>query len=285
MLRRSFAAGLALAATGAPLLPLLIGGNAQQRAWGKPPEGVPPMQLIFGDTTLVDGNLVTTWARVLRDEVVKEVGVTIPVDLFDDQPVVDGDGPAGAIASLAFPGLVQEQTFFNHFELQSEPDGHVAPPGSVNPNRNRVPHFDFHFYSVSEDVVWEIPLVRPPSLALPAVPAERLPEGYTQPGFSQLQMGRHSSPAWSLLDPNPLSTIMIAGFPPAVAGLPDPTQMHFLEPMVSRAFLLERADFELPVPMPQTFGRLMRYPTRFAAEYDADLDAYHFVFSEFEVVE
>ena len=89
----------------------------------------------------------------------------------------------------------------------------------------------------------------------------------------------------ALLDPDPLSTIMLAGFPPAVEGLPDPTQMHHIEPMVSREFLLERKDFELPVPMPKEFGRAMRYPTRFVAEYDADLDAYLFVFSEFVSVE
>lgn len=285
MQRPMFALSLALA-TGAALLTAvaLIGTNPRP-VQAQPPREVPPIRLVFGDAALVDGNLVTTWARVLRGEVVKEVGVTIPVALFDHQPLEDGDGPAGAIASLAFPQLVQEQTFFNHFELQSEPEGHVAPPGSVNPDRNRVPHFDFHFYAISEDVVWEIPLVRPPSLALPAVPAERLPEGYIQPGFSQLQMGRHSSPAWSLLDPNPLSAIMIAGFLPAVEGLPDPRQMQFIEPMISREVLLERNDFELPVPMPDVFGRLMHYPTKCEAEYDADLDAYHFVFSEFVAVE
>ena len=78
---------------------------------------------------------------------------------------------------------------------------------------------------------------------------------------------------------------MIAGFPPAVEGLPDPTQMHFIEPMVSRERLLERTDFELPVPMPEVLGQATRYPTRFVAEYDADLDAYHLVFSDFIDVE
>ena len=221
---------------------------------------------------------------VTPEDDVDAVGVTIPVGLFDNMPD-PGDGPAGANVSLAFPGLVQEKTFLNHFELQSNPHGHEAGPGNVNPDRNRVPHYDFHFYAVPEEVVWNIPLVRPPSAALPAVPADRLPAGYLQPGFSQLQMGRHSGPAWSLLDPNPLSSIMIAGFPPAGEGLPDPTQMHFIEPMVSRAFLLERDDFELPVPMPRSFGRRMLYPTKCEAEYDAEQDAYHFVFSKFVVVE
>jgi hypothetical protein len=272
------------------VLPLVMLGAFRNQAQGTPPGGESRDRIVIGSTALVPDNLginhlVATWALVTPEDDIEEVGVTIPVALFDNQPTERGTGPAGAIASLAFPRLVQEQTFFNHFELQSKPEGHVAPPGSVNPDRNRVPHYDFHFYAVPEDVVWEIPLVRPPSPALPAVPAERLPQGYIQPGFSQLQMDRHSSPAWSLFDTDPLSTIMLAGFPPAVEGLPDPTQMHFIQPMVSREFLLERNDFELPVPMPKEFGRPMRYPTRFVAEYDADLDAYHFVYSEFVPVE
>ena len=97
-------------------------------------------------------------------------------------------------------------------------------PGSVNPDRNRVPHFDFHFYGIPEELVWAIPDILPP---LPRVPADRLPVGYTQAGRSVLQMGRHSGPVWALTDPNPLTAIMLAGF------LPDGTQMHFLEPMIS----------------------------------------------------
>jgi hypothetical protein len=61
--------------------------------------------------------------------------------------------------------------------------------------------------------------------------------------------------------------------------------MHFIEPMISREFLLERNDFELPVPMPAEFGRLMLYPTKCEAEYDPGVDAYHFIFSKFVLVQ
>jgi hypothetical protein len=280
---------LFLLTAGALLMPLALAGGPRTEALADPSRAGRD-RYVFGDVALVADNAggmhpVATWALVTPEDYVEEVGVTIPVGLFDNQPIERGTGPAGAIASLAFPDIVRQWTYFNHFELHSEPNGHVAPPGSVNPDRNRVPHFDFHFYAVSEAVVREIPLVRPPSPALPPVPSERLPEGYIQPGFSQLQMGRHSSPAWSLLDPNPLSTIMLVGFPPAVEGLPDPTQMHHIEPMVSRERLLEANDFELPVPMPETFGRVMLYPTKCEGQYDPELDAYHFVFSKFVIVE
>jgi hypothetical protein len=282
MKRRSFAAGLTLVAGTACLFALAILNSGPPAAHGQPPEGVPPIRTILGDSTLVDGNFIVSWARVHRDHGVKEVGVTIPVAVFDEPQ--EGEGPAGAFASLKFPEIVLETTYFNHVELQWNPHGHDTAPGSVNPIRNSVPHFDFHFYAVAEEVVWEIPLVRPPSAALPIIPAERLPADYTQPGPSTAEMGRHSGPIWALSDPDFLSTIMIAGFPPDLEGLPDPIQMHFIEPMVSRERLLARSDFELPVPMPATFGRVMLYPKEFVAEYDADLDAYHFVFSEFEVV-
>jgi len=277
MFRRSFAVGLALASGAALLVSLVLVGSIQQRAQGEPPLEIPRTRLVVGDSTLVQGNLVVTWARVRDNGDIKEVGVTIPVDLFDDQPTEPGDGPDGAIASLVFPANVRDTTYFNHFELHSNPNGHVTPPGSVNPLRNSVPHFDFHFYAIDEEDVWAIPATLPPPL--PLVPAALLPVGYVQPGVSIAEMGRHSSPLSAILDPEFLSTVMIAGFVPAA------DKMHFIEPMVSRAFLLERGDFTLAVPRPAAFGRSMLYPKSFAAWYDSDLDAYHFVFSGFAAVE
>lgn len=279
MKSRTFALKLGLAAGAALLLLLGILGHGQKPARGGPPQGVPPIRLVIGDGALVGEHRIVAWARVHEWHGVKEVGVTIPVAVFDNMPDEDGDGPHGAFASLAFPDVVQETTYFNHLELHSNPHGHDTAPGSVNPIRNSVPHFDFHFYAIDEADVWLIPASTLPPPLLPKVPAQLLPAGYTQPGPSLAEMGRHSGPVWALFDPDFLSTIMIAGF------LPDASAMHFIEPMLSREFLLERNDFELPVPMPEVFGRLMLYPTRFTAEYDADSDAYHFVFSEFVMVE
>lgn len=242
-------------------------------------------RLIIGDMGFVPDNtgdeqLVVTWALLSQDGDIKEVGVTVPLDLFDKQPTEPGPFPHESIASLVFPEIVQDQTFLNHVELGTQPDGHEAPLSFVNPQRNRVPHFDFHFYAIPEAQVWEIPEIRPwPNPLLPDVAPHRLPVGYMQPVFSAFQMGRHSNPLYSKLDPNVLETTMIAGF------LPDASQLHFIEPMISREFLLKRNDFELPVPMPAEFGKSMLYPTKCHAEYDALLDAYHFIFSEFVAVE
>lgn len=229
-------------------------------------------RVLWGQSGVIDGARVVAWALVSpHDGTVLAAGVTFSLKLAETMPQ-PGDGPDGAIAALAFPAVVQNTTFFNHLEIHSNPDGHEAPPGSVNPDRNRVPHFDFHFYGIPEEQVWAIPDQRPP---LPVVPADRLPAGYTQPGRSVLQMGRHSGPIWALSDPNPLSTIVLVGY------LPDGSQMHFLEPMISQEVLLARQDFTLPVPTPRDLGRASPtlYPTSFNALFQGD--TYSFVYSGF----
>jgi hypothetical protein len=230
------------------------------------------VRVIYGESAIVDGARIVTWALISpRDNTILAVGATFSIKIAEEMPEA-GSGPAGAFASLEFPAVVQNTTFFNHLEIQPEPHGHVTPPGSINPDRNSVPHFDFHFYGIPEEEVWDIPALTPP---LPAVPAARLPAGYTQPGPSILQMGRHAAPMWSLSDPNPLSTIMIAGY------LPDGSQMHFIEPMISQETLLARQDFSLPVPMPLELGRVSStlYPTKFDALYQGN--SYSFVYSDF----
>jgi hypothetical protein len=278
MKRYSFAAGLALAAL------IVAGLVSPQEAKPGEPEGnivsayardAQGVRVIWGDFAIIDGSRVATWALVSpHDQSILAVGVTFDLDLAEDMPD-EGAGPAGAIASLDFPAIVQEATFFYHLEVQSNPHGHATPPGNVNPNRNAVPHFDFHFYSIPEELVWLIPGQKPPP-APPAVPADLLPAGYRQPGPSIAEMGRHAAPNWSFTDPNPLSTIMLAGF------LPDGSSMHFLEPMISRDVLLGGENFTLDVPMPRAFGREMLYPTHFDAVFHGN--ACSLVYSDFVTV-
>ena len=274
MKRYSFAAGLALAVVavlGLTVVPEARpddrGGGNIFSAYARDAHGV---RVIWGEHTVVDGIPIVTWALVHpRNGDILAVGATFSQKMAEDMPD-SGDGPAGAFAVLEFPAIVQETTYFNHLEIGSNPNGHDTPRGSINPIRNRVPHFDFHFYSIPEKLVWAIPAALPP---LPAVAADRLPTGYIQPGPSILEMGRHSAPAWSLTDPNFLSTIMIAGY------LPDGSQMHFLEPMISQEVLLGGDDFTLPVPLPKTLGREMLYPTQFEAIFHGN--AWSLVFSDF----
>jgi len=229
----------------------------------------PGSRLVWGESAIVDGSRIVTWAVVSADNQVLAVGVTFSQKLAKDMPD-DGDGPAGAFASLEFPAIVQETTFFNHLEIQPEPHGHISPPGS-NGTVYSVPHFDFHFYSIAEEEVLSIPAKNPP---LP--PAYEIPAGYLPAGPSLAEMGRHSSPR-SVLSMEKLTAVMVLGY------LPDGSQVHFLEPMVSQEVLLSEQDFSLDVPMLTTFGREMLYPTQFEATFQGN--SWSFVFSGFVAVE
>jgi hypothetical protein len=93
----------------------------------------PGSRLVWGESAIVDGGRIVTWAVVSADNQVLAVGVTFSEKLAEEMPE-HGDGPAGAFASLEFPAIAQATTFFNHLEIQSNLEGHVTPPGAVNPN-------------------------------------------------------------------------------------------------------------------------------------------------------
>jgi len=232
-------------------------------------------KILVGETTLVAGGPVSTWARVNGEGKVIWVGATIPLSMVENQPP-PGTGPAGAIAVLNYPPVVQQTTYFNHFELHSQAHGHPTNPGYETHDRYSEPHFDFHFYSIPVAQVLTIPLALPP---LPDVPTDRLPAGYVQPEFSVPQMGRHCAPLSEFIAVGPLDVTTIVGF------MPDASYMHFIEPMISRDFLLTRENFTLSVPMPLRLGRATSYPTECVVHYDKDADAYHIVFKGFEPID
>ena len=230
-------------------------------------------QLVVGDTAEIAGGTAAAWARVNGGGKVVWVGLTIPLSMVENMPP-RGTGPAGAVAALNFPPVVQATTYFDHVQIQSQLAGH--PNGGADPNRYMTPHFDLHFMGIPVADVWAIP--GGPFGA--QVPAERVPRGYLQPENHSLpQMGRHSLALDEFLATDHWLFTMIAGF------LPDASYMHFIEPMITKEFLLSRKNFNLPVPAPAVLGRATSYPTECLAHYDKDADAYHIVFKGFKPIE
>jgi hypothetical protein len=232
-------------------------------------------KFIAGESATIGGGTVSTWARVNGAGKVIWVGLTIPLSLAENMPA-PGTGPAGAIAVLNYPAVVQQTTYFYHAELQANLHGHATNPAYETTNRNSEPHFDVHFYTIPVADVWPIPAgIFPVQVA-----AERLPVGYAQPEARSVpQMGRHAALLSEFTAVGPLDATMIAGF------LPDASAMHFIEPMISSEFLLRRTNFTLPVPTPAVLGKATQYPSECVVLYDKEADAYHVVFKGFEAVE
>lgn len=214
-----------------------------------------------GGSQNVNGSNVSTWARVNPDNSVMSVGATIPFSLIQNPPGQPGGGPAGAIATLAFPAQVQSTTYFNHLELHWNPNGH--PPAFT-----MLPNFDLHFYGVTPQEVLQVTSPDPMDPA-----ADHVPSNYVYPPASDTvpEMGRHAhNPADYQGD---FTKVMVVGF---YNG-----QMTFLEPTLRQIYLQQKLNFTLSVPRPLVLGRATRYPTTFTATYDPVRDSYTFEFSDF----
>src|SRR5215211_4074766 len=76
---------------------------------------------ITGETAVVAGSQISTWARVNGGGDVISVGLTMPLALVENMPA-EGSGPLGAIAVLNYPPVVKATTYSDHAEIHSEPE-------------------------------------------------------------------------------------------------------------------------------------------------------------------
>jgi hypothetical protein len=216
---------------------------------------------------------VCTWATMKGDSVV-DIGADIPVAMFQNAPEhVDMVWPPALLADVKLPDAAQAQSGLTHLTVLWESMGH--PPGPF-----LTPHFDFHFYTVGQAERNAIDcgdLTKPatlaagyvlPDFALPP-PMVELTKADTLVGLCVPQMGMHSLDATLMEGSDPFRGTMVLGY--YKAGL------IFIEPMISKAMLMEKQSFDLPIPAIP--GRTAVYPRAFRANYDAEKDSYRFVFS------
>ena len=111
-----------------------------------------------------------------------------------------------------------------------------------------------------------------------AIPDEYVLPDIDIPGVGELVglcvpgMGMHSMPANELDQTALFGASMIVGY---YGG-----ELIFLEPMISRAKLLQEQTFPMTVPAVPAAGDV-QWPTQFQATYDDSTRMYRFVFSGF----
>jgi hypothetical protein len=218
---------------------------------------------------------VCTWAKMSGNTLL-EAGAMVPLASIESAPAeMPMDWPPAALVSIDTPDAVRQQGGLTHLTMFWEAGGH--PPGAF-----MTPHFDFHFYTIppSERTAIDCkdlskPAALPAAFALPDIPLP--PEMAHMTGVSTLvglcvpQMGMHGILTTEIERKDAFEGTMVIGY---YKGKP-----IFIEPMVSKAMLMKRASFDLPIPAIP--GLPAPYPTRFHAEYDAAQQAYRFTFSAF----
>jgi hypothetical protein len=229
---------------------------------------------VQGSCADVHGAQVCTWATTRGSSLV-EAGAVVPIGSIENAPEHGPmTWPPAASAKIELPQSVRLQSGLSELTVFWESMGH--PPGPY-----LTPHFDFHFYTIpsaEREAIDCTDLSKP--AALPA--AYGLPDVDLPPDMAQLTglptlvglcvptMGMHSLLDSEMKGADTFRATMVVGY---YRGKP-----IFIEPMVTRAMLMEKKSFDLAIPSVPGMGA---HPTRFRAEYDAAQSAYRFTFSAF----
>lgn len=227
-------------------------------------------RIVEGECRPVNGADICVWGEMSGNTLVA-FGATVPMDSVQNAPA-DGPlvWPPVAAATIPLPKAVASATGFENLTVYWEPHGHPPRPYLT-------PHFDFHFNAVSITSIAAIDCADSTKPHQPPVgyelPDESVPQLGALIGLCVPKMGMHAGPSAELHAAKPFQKTMLVGY---YHGQP-----IFLEPMITRATLLERRSFELSIPDVPDWPANVRYPTRLRAEYDNSANAYRFVFSDF----
>lgn len=251
---------------GLVLLAVVVGACAKQAA----------VVEAKGECGVVFNGEICTWSRTQGTTVVA-VGADVPVASIQNAPQeADMAWPPKSAAILQLPAAVQQATGLTQLTVYWEAAGH--PPGPY-----MTPHFDFHFYTIphaDQAAIDCADVAKPATLATGySLPDQPLPPDMakmigvsTLVGICVPGMGMHSLLTAELERKDVFRGSVVLGY---YHGKP-----IFVEPMLTRALLDEKRSFDLPIPAAIP-GMAGAYPRNFHAEYDAQAQVYHFVFTNF----
>ncbi len=155
-----------------------------------------------------------------------------------------------------------------HATLDWNEHGH-APPGVYD-----VPHFDIHFYFISQA---ERGLIGPNDTTEfnRPLPADQLPEMYIETPGGVPRMGAHVVNAMSpeVNGSGPFTHTFIYG---KYDG-----QLNFLEPMAAESWLRTYPNITVPIRQPQSFGRSGYFPREYSITFDDNMNTFRVALRDF----
>lgn len=240
---------------------LLVAGIAVLRAQipggAAAPLMAPMSERVFtGETKAVGTVTVTAWVMLNASGHPTAIGVTLTESALTNLPAANTE------YALSLPPQASE-TPFNHVALNWLPKGHI-PVGIYD-----VPHFDFHFYTITPTERNQITgSGADVARARKNPPSGYLPQGYfPAPSSFEPYMGQHwVSPSFPELNGKPFTASALYG---SYNG-----RVAFLEPMVSLAFLQTKPAFTSAFPRPAQVAKPGYYPTQYTVIYDANRHEY-----------
>ena len=204
-----------------------------------------------GPQVAFHGGKAHSFIQVGKDGKPEKLGISINDQAWNNLPV-GGDQGHNHANSVTLPLHAKAElvTPFKHIGLDWNPAGHEPE------NVYTKPHFDFHFYMISEAERLAIPPYETNPTGFDNLPdAAFLPATYIAPPGGVPQMGKHWLDATAPeLNGSTFTETFIYG---SYNG-----KVNFLEPMVTKAFIEQSNLFERAIPQPQEFKVAGFYPTK-----------------------
>lgn len=218
-------------------------------------------QNVEPDGLLFPSKKIKTWVITGLRGKPHSVGVAIPARLLHQLPEHMHEWILPLAKSPHLP--------FTHVSLMWEPHGH-EPPGVYD-----LPHFDVHFNIISDQVRRSITCQGADAARCLKQPSpEELPANYAPTPEGVPQMGWH----WvDLLAPElnggTFTSTMVYGYYDG--------NLAFLEPMITRDFLLTKPHFRAAIRQPQVYPQPGYYPTGYKVRYRHLWDRYEVSLTDF----
>ncbi len=210
----------------------------------------------YGAAQVLGQGTVRSWVTLDASGTPQSMGLRLTAAALNGLPATMSE----TIVPLPAPGPAP----FDHISVDWNPQGH-EPPGIYD-----VPHFDFHFYLMSEAQRMGISLAGGGAAQVYATPnANEVPAGYVGiPNVSGVpMMGWHwSDPASPELNGQPFTATFIHGF---YNG-----HINFFEPMITKAFLESRTPLSKSFGRPAQYIKAGYYPDGYSVNYDSSSNEY-----------
>lgn len=151
--------------------------------------------------------------------------------------------------------------FYTHALVDWNPHGH-EPPGVYD-----LPHFDFHFYTLSNEERMDIPFMDPETYTDPAPAGMYVPANYIElPGLVPA-MGAH----WvDVTSPELNGSVFTHTFIWGSYG----GHFIFWEPMITHDYLMGMPDDVIDIPQPEAFETSGWYAKNYIIKYSEKPDQY-----------
>lgn len=213
--------------------------------------------MVYGDSARLGNGKAKVFADIDHRGNVRAVGFALSEKALEGLPEHNM-----LELTLKLPSILQIPPY-NHMVINWEPHGH--PPENVY----NVPHFDFHFYFISEETRKSITCQGADAQVCTKQPdATELAEFYV-PGDAVPQMGWHWADSRSPeFHGKPFTATFINGY---YNG-----HMHFVEPMVTLDYLRKKENFNKEVSTPAVWPTAGYFPKAYSVYYDAK-SKYHFI--------